>query len=352
MVKIKNVYWMLVYAFRLFHEQGIKNMETEEFDNIYDLLASLLITGLNKQLKRGLNKEYVLNTEDLFGLKGKINVSDSIKYNTIMKHKMICEYDEFCENSYMNKIIKKTLIVLMKYEKLKKDYKNKIKKIILFLGNVDEIESKSINWNNLRYNKNNITYKMLMNICYLILHDLIYTDKKGKDRYMTFLDDQSMSALYERFVKEYFRMHFSKLNAKSMHIDWNIKEGEDFGLLPDMRTDISLSYNNCFLIIDTKYHSKTMQYNSLYKTKSIMSKDIYQIFAYVKNMDKYNTGNVKGMLLYAKTDEDIFPNQSNNICNNSFSFIILDLTDSFDIVKSQLDDIAYKFSNGEIVRAN
>jgi len=47
---------------------------------------------------------------------------------------------------------------------------------------------------------------------------------------------------------------------------------------------------------------------SFRKDGSIHSENLYQIFAYVKNLDMNNTGFVSGMLLYAKTQEAIVPN--------------------------------------------
>ena len=76
--------------------------------------------------------------------------------------------------------------------------------------------------------------------------------------------------------------------------------------------------------------------------------NIYQIFTYVKNKDKDNTGNVSGMLLYAKTDENIWTNQTNTFGKNSITITTLDLTQNFEIVKKQLDEIVYKFTNYEI----
>ena len=72
MVKIKNVYWMLAYAFDILKEKGTQSIKTEEFDNIYNLLASILIKALNYQLKKGLHREYINKTETLSNIKGKI----------------------------------------------------------------------------------------------------------------------------------------------------------------------------------------------------------------------------------------------------------------------------------------
>ena len=93
MVNIKNVYWMLAYAFDTLKEKGTQSIKTEDFDNIYDMLSAILVKALNYQVKKGLNREYVTNTDVLSGVKGKILISDSIKYNTLKDHKLMCEYD-------------------------------------------------------------------------------------------------------------------------------------------------------------------------------------------------------------------------------------------------------------------
>ena len=352
MVKIKNIYWMLAYAFDVLKEKSIQSLKTEEFDNIYNLLSAILLRTLNYQLKKGLNREYVLRTEKLSGIKGKILISDSIKYNTIKNHKLICEYDDFSLNSYMNKIIKTTMTQLLKNKNVKDEYKKGIKRIILFFKDVDEISIYRIEWARIRYNKNNATYRILINICYLIIEGLLLSQESGDKKLAEFMDETRMSRLYERFVKAYYRKHFPNLNAEALHIDWNIDEKETIGQLPDMITDVTLTYKEKTLIIDTKYYSKTMQNNPLYDKKTLINSNIYQIFTYVKNKDKDNTGNVSGMVLYAKTDEEIYPDQTNTIGNNKITIRTLDLTQDFEFVKKQLDDIAYEFTNNEMKRQN
>lgn len=41
--------------------------------------------------------------------------------------------------------------------------------------------------------------------------------------------------------------------------------------------------------------------------QTLISGNLYQIYTYVKNYDNDNTGNVSGLLLYAKTDEELEP---------------------------------------------
>ena len=77
-----------------------------------------------------------------------------------------------------------------------------------------------------------------------------------------------------------------------------------------------------------------------YGKKTCHSNNLYQIFTYVKNEDKLRSGKVTGMLLYAKTDEDITPDSDTIIGGNMISVKTLDLSRNFEGIHSQLDRIA------------
>jgi 5-methylcytosine-specific restriction enzyme subunit McrC len=75
----------------------------------------------------------------------------------------------------------------------------------------------------------------------------------------------------------------------------------------------------------------------------LRSNHLYQIFAYVKNEDKYNSGLVSGMLLYAKTEEEILPNYDYNIGGNIISAKTLDLNKPFEMIRRQLDSVVFNW---------
>ena len=152
---------------------------------------------------------------------------------------------------------------------------------------------------------------------------------------MDFIDEQRMSKLYEKFILEYYRKEFSELDVSSSQIQWNLDDGFDL-MLPVMQSDIMISNNEKTLIIDAKYYSHSTQ--SQFDVHTIHSHNLYQIFTYVKNKDKNNTGNISGMLLYAKTDEDIQPNKDYKMSGNQISVKNLDLNCDFTQIKKQLNE--------------
>ena len=332
---------MLSYAFQVLNEQGYRKIATEQFHNVADLCAAILIKGISSQLKRGLEQEYVSKTETLSALRGKIDVSESIKTMTMLRNQMVCTYDEFSVNSRMNQIIKATVKLLM-YANISKERKKELKKQMLFFSEVTEIDLNTIDWN-IRYNRNNQTYRMLISICYLVVKGLLQTKSDGTVRLMDFLDEQRMCRLYEKFILEYYRKEHPEITANASQISWQL-DNDKSDMLPVMQTDIMLSRGNSILIIDAKYYLHTMQ--TQFDTYSIHSGNLYQIFTYVKNKevelaDKPHV--VSGMLLYAKTDETRLPNQTYQMSGNKISVKTLDLDCDFEKIAEQLDAIVEEF---------
>ena len=124
MIPIQNIYYMLSYAFQVLNEQGYKNIATEQFNNTGELMAAILEKGIAIQLKRGLGKEYILQTEALSSLRGKIYIAESIKTQSMLRKQLICTYDEFSVNSIMNRIIKSTVELLLRSNISKQRKKN------------------------------------------------------------------------------------------------------------------------------------------------------------------------------------------------------------------------------------
>ena len=329
---------MLSYSFQVLNEQGYKKVDTEEFHNVADLCASVLIKGVTVQLKKGLGREYIQEDDVLSSLRGKIDITASIKSCTMLKKQMVCVYDEFSVNSYMNKILKTTMSLLLGAD-IDKNRKKELRKLLVFFDEVDLIDIHAIQWN-MQYNKNNQTYRMLISVCYLAIKGLLQTNSDGDTKLMDFLDEQRMCRLFEKFILEYYRKEHSEIKATASQIPWQLDDDMN-DMLPVMQTDIMLTKNDKVLIIDAKYYAKTLQ--SQYDVKTLHSGNLYQIFTYVKNKEvELSKGphEVAGMLLYAKTDEVVLPDNEYKMSGNKVIVRTLDLDCDFAAVASQLDSIA------------
>jgi 5-methylcytosine-specific restriction enzyme subunit McrC len=335
---------MLTYAFRVLNENGYKNLQTESFNNIADMFAAILITGVSIQIKRGLIHDYVPKNEVLTTVKGKVDITQSINQQTLVGGKIACEYSEFLTDCKFNQIIKSTFIELLKAN-IEFKRKQSIKKILMYFAEVKRVDLKNIDWK-FQYNRNNATYHLLISICELFVKGLLQTNTDGVTTLMDFLDDQYMHRLYEKFILEYYRKEFPCFTVNSSQIEWQLDtEGDDY--LPAMQSDIMISKGNKILIIDAKYYEHILR--EQFGNKILLSANIYQIFTYVKNKEaqlKDIVHTVSGMLLYAKTDEKIIPQNSDySMSGNRIMVNTLDLNVEFEAIRSQLNKIVNDYFN-------
>ncbi|MFQ7801593.1 MAG: 5-methylcytosine restriction system specificity protein McrC [Coprobacillus cateniformis] len=114
MIPIKNIYYMLTYAYSSLRGQGYRKISTEEFQNTADLMSAILVRAISNQLKKGLLKEYIPKTEEIQTLRGKIEISDSIRNQCSLRQRVVCSYEDFSVNNTLNCIIKTTLTLLLK----------------------------------------------------------------------------------------------------------------------------------------------------------------------------------------------------------------------------------------------
>ncbi|MCD8191699.1 MAG: 5-methylcytosine-specific restriction endonuclease system specificity protein McrC [Oscillospiraceae bacterium] len=342
-ILIKNIYYMLSYAFRILRQSNFSDIATEEFDNVQNLFAAILSKGIGGQLKQGLYREYENKLEDIPTMRGRIDMHGTIRHKIAREQVLTCEYDELSENNLLNQILKTTAMLLLGSREVDTEYKDILKKEMLYFSDIDLIDPHSIQWDRICFHRNNQTYQMLISLCQLILQGMLLTTERGENRLASFVDEQRMCRLYEKFILEYYSREFPGLHVSALQISWALDDGAGT-MLPVMQSDITLSYKNTVLIIDTKYYSRTTQ--EQYGVHTLHSNNMYQIFTYVKNKDmefadKPHT--VAGMLLYARTDESIQPNQSYQMSGNRIDVKTLDLNQEFSLIAQQLNQIATDF---------
>lgn len=339
MIRVQNVYYMLAYAFQVLHEQGYKNVATEELDNVAELLSAILCRGVSVQIKRGLIRQYISREEALASPRGKFEIGESIKTQVIRKKQLICNYDEFSVDAYPNRIIKTTMDLLLRGS-ISKARKKEIRKLMIFFDGISILDIHSINWD-IQYDRNNQTYRMLIAVCRFVIKGLLQTTADGSTKIMDYADDQTMAKLYEKFILGYYQREHPELKAYSPQIAWQVTDGYRT-LLPTMQSDIVITNKAAkkTLIIDAKYYTHNMQMKAPYMTQTLHSGNLYQIFTYVKNWSAAPDEVVSGMLLYAGTDDAIQPNNDYQMSGNQISVKTLDMDCDFSKIAAQLDSIA------------
>lgn len=350
-ILIHNIFHMLCYAFRVLRQRNYMDILAEDFNHVEDLLAAILSRGIAMQLKQGLYKTYKENTEQAKALRGKLHPYETRRLQKMKIQKVDCSYDELSEDNELNQIIRAVSMRLIKCRDVSVKYRKALRSEMMYFQAVSDIDLSAVQWGRLQYHRNNRNYEMLMNVCRFAWQNLLPSTTAGTTKFSLF-DEEGMPRLYEKFILEYYRQHFPVLRASDSQIRWDLSEDVSMAAvsqLPGMHSDITLRHGERTLIIDAKYYRHSM---ANYMGKQMLhSSNIYQIYTYVKNEDKDHTGNVAGMLLYARTTEEVFPTLSPvAIGGNLISARTLDLNRSFQDISFALDSIVRKYFGNDIKR--
>ena len=120
---IKNIYYMLSYAFQELRKNNYAEIAGEEFDDIHDLFAEIIARGVSAQLKKGLHRRYIDTADSLTTLRGKLNISETIKLKVSGQQRLSCEFDEYSEDNLFNQILKSSMVLLAAHRKVNKSRK-------------------------------------------------------------------------------------------------------------------------------------------------------------------------------------------------------------------------------------
>jgi 5-methylcytosine-specific restriction enzyme subunit McrC len=182
---------------------------------------------------------------------------------------------------------------------------------------------------------------MLHSLCYFLLQSKLLSTDAGDRKVGQFSDDH-MNMLFQRFVLAYYQRNHKGSKAHARQIKWDLdEEVAQNDMLPTMQSDIFLTVGDRKLIIDTKYYGKTMQTH--HGKVTFHSHNVYQIYTYMMNEDKAHTGKVDGMLLYARPESDLQPNDTpvQLKTGNRIMVRTLNLNQEFKEITKRLDDLIY-----------
>jgi 5-methylcytosine-specific restriction enzyme subunit McrC len=337
MIPIANIYYLLSYALR--HTQLLNDTELASIEGgkPEDLLGLLLSRFVDRLLKRGLDRGYISLEEALCGMRGRIDVSQTVIQVLRRNGKVACAFDELRHDILSNQIVVKTLRSLLTVSTLSNEIRTLIGATLQRFPWTSDITLTHKLFRDVVIHRNNRHYGIVIDLCRLIYVNLIAdAGTEGTNRFKDFRRDEAqMGKLFEDFVREFLRSEQNCFSVLSPQIPWAISDlGEPSrSLLPRMQSDIILENTNLVRIIDTKFYRSPLSRH--YEAEKIHSGNMYQIFTYVMNYAQTKRRKtVEGMLLYASAGSDI--GFESRILDHRIAVETIDLTLPWNRIRSDL----------------
>jgi len=153
----------------------------------------------------------------------------------------------------------------------------------------------------LQLGRNDRDYALPIAICRLIHNLKIPTEMSGDYALTALLRDEiTFHKLFERFVRNFFRIHLRDCTVHSEKLEWHDELGSEF--VPAMYTDITVEHISAPFrrtIIDTKYSVRTLD-KGPYGKLTFKSENIYQIYSYLRTQEHLSQSHrdANGILIY------------------------------------------------------
>ena len=261
-----------------FKSSNLASLKTQNLP-LLEIFISMFLCELEALVKKGIKSDYVALEENLNFLKGKLNINEQIKRNSIHKERFYVGYSEFLSDIKINRIIKTTLKFLYKKSNSSKN-QQKIRELLFIFDEVSECEDYKNFFAKLVINRQVKHYEQTLLWCKIFLLNNSFTPHKGDDLGFALLFD--MNALFESYVGNFIKKSFpgTILQHSEKHL---IEEPKSFKLRPDI-------FLKGKFIADTKW-------KIISSSNDISQADLYQLYAYGK---KHECSNL--YLIYPKIE--------------------------------------------------
>lgn len=307
MIPIQNLYYLLCYAWNTLEEAERVAINTEQYQKMPDLFAKVLINGMWILLKRGLDQDYQLQEQEVAGVKGKLNLSATLKTNRLYLQKTTCAYDEYSADVPSNQLLAACLRQLVTMPDLDKSLKADLQKIQRMLPPLSSIPFHPRSFERVKLRPDQRLYVFLLHVCRIIAENLLPTENPGRFQFVDFRrDERKMNRVFESFLFRFFQKEQSQYWVRREQIRWQWQATQDpqhLNYLPLMETDLTLESPARKIIIDAKYYRYPLG-GSRFEADKLVSANLYQLSSYLLNQEHRDERSkvATGMLIYPQTE--------------------------------------------------
>jgi len=208
----------------------------------------------------------------------------------------------------VNRIIKATAKLLCKLKDIDNENIKALRKIIMRLESVSDIELGQTVLNKIRLSTSNRSYRFILELCKLIYNSLTVSSESGDISLSSFFDDTLLkSQIFEKFVKNFYVRNLTNLKVGSLKFKWSIGSSSDETFksrVPELRTDVVIDTETSRLIIDAKYYAEALKQSFGGRLK-YRRDHLSQLMEYLRTSLKETMVPTAGLLLYPAVNADI-----------------------------------------------
>lgn len=271
-----------------FKDLNVSHLHTDRL-SLLEIFIRMFLDEIIVLTKQGLKSAYTpIEANERF-YKGKLLASQNIKYNLVSKERFFVRYDDFSINRPENRLIKSTLLFLLKKTSDGCNRQNAAR-LLTFFDGVEPSTDCEADFSKCVAGRSMSHYEKALSWCKVFLRGNSFTAFAGSEVAVALLFP--MEKVFESYVAAKLRRHLPcnvELRTQDTRYSLFDRPTKAFSLRPDIVLDDGRST----IVMDTKW--KLLSENM--RNYGIAQSDMYQMYAYSK---KYNAQKI--VLLYPQLD--------------------------------------------------
>jgi len=284
---------------------SVAHLSTKSNFPILEVFISSFIKEIELLLNKNIRNDYVNEKDNINFVRGKLLVRQNIKYNFINKAKFYCEFSEFTINTPQNRIIKTTLIKLLKKTRNHLNL-TRLNKLISIFDSVDiskditkDLKTCKVSIGN---NRLYLAYRNILMWSEIFLTGKSFTNFRGSAINTAVLFP--MERIFEDYIVGIFKTYCEGYKIKTQDRSYSLIERHIDEKRVQLRPDMVLENEaQRKIIIDAKW--KLIDGTKFKGNYKISLPDLYQLYAYGKKY-AYNEPDKKNptlVLLYPSNEQ-------------------------------------------------
>ena len=259
--------------------------------SLSETLAAIFADRLRRELLRGPERAYIRREENLRKFKGKLLIAQQVLHNAAHRDRFFCRFDEFSEDTVMNRIFRAACRVLLNATHTPST-QDRLRHCLLLLDGVEDVFVHDELFDQITITRQNERFADVLHFCRLILQGRSPTVRSGRERSFSLLFD--MNRVFEDFVAAFLKKQvmplfdgyrlYSQAKSQQRYL-MKYKDTNQGGVLL-LKPDILIKTPNGDqqFVLDTKWKQFS---------RKVGRNDLYQIYAYTKRYECH-----RSVLLY------------------------------------------------------
>ena len=333
--RVRNLYHMLLYVWGKYDKDladSAREVGSEgEISSLPNLFAHVLSEAVSQQLRRGLSRDYQPKEEVGPRIRGQLQVGPSVGRMLFRQGLAQCVFDEFSPDTLHNRIIKTTLLRLLREGGLEPAIALRVRMLLPRLHEVGELDLRARHFSEVRLHRNNREYGLLLDICRFVYEEAMPTPHGDEAMtFRAFAGDwfKRKGRLFQTFVSRFYEVRagtdWEVLTSPTFQHPLQAATPSEGGYLQRLETDVYVTHRSGRkVLIECKFYGKPFASKPKRRTekddelsdedvgaepeapaRKISNEHLLQLGAYMDGLTREEgPAGVEGLLLYVQPDD-------------------------------------------------